>query len=136
MYLKELEASNLLLGIKKLGMSLDSEVSKKPLVTILFSTLVSNRVKKKEEPKGKPEPIVPPEVSSPFYPEAKPYDRRLPGDHQLSMVVWKGGVPVALIDGKMVKEGSVLDNKTVTKIESDGVWFSEDGVKYYLGIEE
>mgnify|MGYP001567655808 CR=1 FL=1 len=59
-----------------------------------------------------------------------------PVPENVNMVIWKGGKPTALIDGRLVAEGSVIENKTLTKIESDGVWFVEDGVRYYLTLEK
>ncbi|MBI4372124.1 MAG: type 4a pilus biogenesis protein PilO [Candidatus Omnitrophica bacterium] len=134
-YLKKIESSNILVAVKKLEMVLDPEVSKKPLVTVEFVTMVSERSEMKAEKEVKPV-IEMPVPTSPFYPDTKPYDNRLPGNHRLSMVVWRGGTPVALIDGKLIKEGDVIDNKTLSKIDSKGAWFTEDGVKYYLGIEK
>ncbi|MBI4394861.1 MAG: hypothetical protein HY583_01555 [Candidatus Omnitrophica bacterium] len=99
-------------------------------------TLISERAGVKEEKEQKtlaPSLQVP---SSPFHPDTKPYDNRLPGDHHLTMVIWRGGTPVALIDGRLLKKGDVIDNKTLTSIESNGVWFAEDGVKFYLGLEK
>ncbi|MBI4395319.1 MAG: type 4a pilus biogenesis protein PilO, partial [Candidatus Omnitrophica bacterium] len=48
-YLKKIESSNLLIAVKALEMVLDSDVSKKPLVTIEFMTLISERAGVKEE---------------------------------------------------------------------------------------
>ncbi|MBI3999261.1 MAG: type 4a pilus biogenesis protein PilO [Candidatus Omnitrophica bacterium] len=132
-YLKKLEEEPILLSTDKLEMVLDSEVSKKPLVTIYFSTFLSNRAKKQSE---KVEEVVQAPAPSPFLSGGKPYDNRLPGDHHLTMVVWRGGKTVALVDGKIMKEGSILDNRTLTKIDSDGAWFDEDGVRYYLALEK
>lgn len=135
-YLKKLEAAAIFLNISKLDLVLDASVSKKPLVSIQFSTLLSDRVPEKVKEEEIKPVEAPASASSPFHPESKPYDNRLPGSHHLNMVVWKGGTPVALIDGKPLKEGALLENKKLIQIESDGVWFAEDGIKYYLGIEQ
>ncbi|MBI4358695.1 MAG: type 4a pilus biogenesis protein PilO [Candidatus Omnitrophica bacterium] len=132
-YLKKLEEEAILLSIEKLELVLDSEASKKPLVTIYFSTFLSDRVKK--QPKKAEEAVEAP-TPSPFLLGSKPYDNRMPGDHHLTMIVWRGGKAVALVDGKIMKEGSVLDNKTLATIDSDGAWFDEEGVRYYLALEK
>ena len=134
-YLEKLEKEPLLLSVKKLEMKLDQEESPKPLVTIAFSTFVSDRATKKpEEPK---QASLISGFKNPFHSETKPYDNRLPGEHHLAMVVWKGGRGVALIDGKLMKENSIIENRKLTKIESNGVWFSdESGVRYYLALEK
>jgi hypothetical protein len=136
-YLKKLEEQSIVFSIKKIEMTLDEEVSKTPLVSILFSTFLSDRpgkVAKKESTSQ--EGTISIQTESPFKSESKPYDNTLPGDHRLTMVIWKGGRPTALIDGKLTAEGSIIDNKTLTKIESDGVWFTEEGIRYYLALEK
>lgn len=135
-YLKKLEEQSIVFSIKRIQMSLDEEVSKTPLVTILFSTYLSDRPGQAKEEKGKVADTSTALAGSPFKSGAKPYNNTLPGDHRLTMVIWKGGKPTALIDGKLLAEGSILDNKTLTKIESDGVWFSENGTQYRLALEQ
>ena len=133
-YLKKLEAQSIVFSIKRIEMVLDEEVSKTPLVTILFSTFISDRPAAAQTEEEKPV-ILTPSVS-PFKSESKPYDNTMPGDHRLTMVIWKGGKRTALIDGKLMAEGSVLENKKLDKIESDGVWFIEDGIRYYLSLDK
>ena len=133
-YLKRLEEQSIVFSIKRIEMKLDEEVSKIPLVTILFSTYLSDRPGRTQA-KPTPESQMT-STSGPFRSGDKPYDNHLPGGHRLTMVIWSGGKPTALIDGKLLKEGSVLDNKTLEKIESDGVWFVEQGIRYYLGLDK
>lgn len=140
-YLEKLEATPTILGIQGIELSSEEAVTTKPLVTLYFSTYVSDQVRAadlKESipvqvPVPSPVPVKP--APEPFRPEAKPYDNRLPGDHHLTMIVWQGGKLVALIDGKVMKKGSKLGERTLTEIEEDGVWFSENGVTYYLALE-
>ena len=132
-YLKKLEESQMLLGIKAIEMKLGSEESHKPLVSVFFSTFISDQAQPQKAEVEKT--VIKKAAPEPFQPESKPYDKRLPGDHHLTMVVWHGGTPVALIDGKIMKEGSEIDNKKLTKIESNGVWFTEDDVRYFLALE-
>lgn len=131
-YLKKVEKTGTLLGVKNLDVELNDEVSPKPLVKILFSSYLSNRPKivikeKKDE--------IPAPKSEAFNLSSKPYDNKLTGSHKLSMVIWTGKTPIALIDGKVMKVGAVLENKKLTKIEPKGVWFSDEGVEYFLGLE-
>ena len=136
-YLKKLEEQSIVFSIKRIQMTLDEEVSKLPLVTIVFSTFISDRPGyDTEDDKSVETGTISVPTASPFRSQSKPYDNRLPGDHQLTMVIWKGGRPTALIDGKLMAEGAVLENKTLTKIESDGVWFVEQGIRYYLALEK
>jgi len=151
-YLKILEGTPILLGVQSIDMELDEEVSTRPFTQIQFSTFLSGRhqaevkrrqkkteskEKKAAEKKGEvlEEMVRPEPVQEPFHPEAKPYDQRLPGDHRLRMIVWRGAKPAALIDGKVMKEGSMLDNRVLSKIEPEGVWFLEEGIQYYLALE-
>ena len=131
-YLKRIEAKSILIGVQKIQMTLDQEVSKQPMVAIRFSTFLSSRALKKEE-KIKPVEMTAPE---PFHPESKPFDNRLSGNHKLTMIIWNVSKPVALIDGKVMKIGASLDNKTLVQIDSDGVWFSENSIRYYLALEK
>ena len=55
----------------------------------------------------------------------------LPGEHKLSMVVYQGGRPVAMIDGKVMKLGSVIEGKRIVAIESDNVQFVDEGGREY-----
>ncbi len=136
-YLKKLEEQSIVFSVKRIDMTLDEEVSKTPLVTILFSTYISDRPRKPQEKEQASDVgLISIPTASPFKSESKPYDNTLPGDHRLTMVIWKGGKPTALIDGKLVAEGSVIENKKLDKIESDGVWFVEDGIRYYLSLDK
>lgn len=141
-YLQKLEGEKLFLQVEKLEMKLDKEESTKPLVTIQFATYLgtqsSSEAVQKEESKTdlKEEELIRQLSSSPFHPASKPFDNRLPGDHRLTMVIWKGGKPVALIDGKIMKPGHALDDKNLDEIQSDGVWFKEDGIRYFLPLEK
>ena len=133
-YLKKLEEASIVFTPKKVEMKLDEEVSKTPLVTIIFSTFISDRaVKTRETQESAPAAEA---SKSPFKSSSKPYDNRLPGDHKLTMVLWKGPKKTALIDGKLMSEGSTLENMTLDKIEADGVWFVEQGIRYYLKLEK
>ena len=138
-YLKKLEAAPAILGIQGMELSSDEKVATKPLVTLYFSTFVSDQVRvadlKEQVPPPSLTPIPEKPAPEPFRPEAKPYDNRLPGEHHLSMIVWQGGKSVALIDGKVMKQGSKLGERVLTEIEEEGVWFSENGVTYYLALE-
>jgi hypothetical protein len=133
-YLKKLESEPIVFSVKRIEMTLDEEISKTPLVTIIFSTFISDRPVKTQEEEKKPVISMP--SASPFKSESRPYDNTMPGDHRLTMVIWKGGKRTALIDGKLMKEGAVLENKKLDKIESDGVWFIEDGTRYFLALEK
>lgn len=141
-YLQKLEGAKLFLEVDKLEMKLDQEESAKPMVAIRFATFLGTQSAfaaeedKAEEGKEEPKEVVKPPSASPFHPASKPFDNRLPGDHRLSMVIWKGGKPTALIDGQIMKPGQVLENKQLDEIQSDGVWFKEDGIKYFLPLEK
>ena len=131
-YLKAVETKNTLIGIKTIHMELNQDESQKTKAGIRFSTFLGSRTSKKEKlPEIPPLPVV-----EPFHPESKPFDNRMPGDHRLTMIIWSGGKPVALIDGKVMKMGATLDNKKLVRIDSDGVWFSENNIEYYLTLEK
>ncbi len=141
-YLQKLEGAKLFLEVQKLEMKLDQETSTKPMVTIRFATFLGTQSAfaaeedKAEEEKAEPKVTVKPPSASPFHPASRPFDNRLPGDHRLTMVIWKGGRPTALIDGQIMKLGQVLEHKQLDEIHSDGVWFKEDGIKYFLPLEK
>lgn len=131
-YLQAIEDMETLIGVEKIQMTLDEEAAPRPLVDIRFATFLSDRAAVKAEPLKAVEVKLP----EPFHPETKPFDNRLPGDHKLSMIIWNVGKPVALIDGKVMKVGSVLDNKKLVEISADGVWFADNSVRYYLALEQ
>ena len=50
----------------------------------------------------------------------------------LSGIVWKEGVPLALIDDHIVRKDEILEGYTVVNITQDGVILEQDGKKYEL----
>jgi Tfp pilus assembly protein PilO len=142
-YLENLETSETILGIQGVEL-LTEEDSSTPYVTVYFSTYISDYVRKEDLSEKAPAVFETTKAgvivkampsAEPFAADSRPYDQTLPGEHKLTMVVWRGGKAVALIDGKVMKEGSTLDSRKLTLIEEDGVWFSENGLQYYLGLE-
>ncbi len=149
--IQNLEKSSTILGIRSVTLEPGEDETKKPSVTVQFSTFISDHAHKEDlltnvekkkgekvEGSGKNQEAASKKIEAPaepFKPEAKPYDQRLPGEHKLTMIVWKGKNRVALIDGKVMKEGSRLENRILTEVEEGGVWFSEGGLKYFLALE-
>ncbi|OGW79424.1 MAG: hypothetical protein A3G33_03545 [Omnitrophica bacterium RIFCSPLOWO2_12_FULL_44_17] len=132
-YLERIEKGKILLGVQSLSMESDSEVNPLPLVTVnLFSILSGHSKVKAKETDAQ---IVPPK-QDPFLLGNKPRDNTLPGNHQVTMIVWNTKKPVALIDGKIVSVGALIDNKKLVRIERDGVWFSESGTEYVLALSK
>ena len=55
------------------------------------------------------------------------------GDMKLQGIVWDEKSPMAMIDGKLLKQGSRIGPAKVVRIESDAVVLRVDGREYVLG---
>jgi len=125
-YLENLESSETILGIEGVEL-LTEEDSSTPYVTVYFSTYISDHVRKEDLVEKAPTAFETTEAGTvvkatpsaePFAADSRPYDQALPGNHTLSMVVWRGGKAVALIDGKVMKEDALFMKKLRRKRRS------------------
>lgn len=126
------------LQVRDVKIFLGGERKDKPGFLLTARTLLGTGVGRPPDEKALRE--LPPleeleKLPDPFYREAKPLRKAEPAGLTLKGILWNEKKPRALINGKVVEVGDLVEDKKVTSITKDTVTLQQEDTEFLLTVK-